>query len=234
MISFIVVDDSEKIRGRVKDIINCVMLENDFEYEIKDFSYFSKDLKQMIITKNPKVYILDIELANASSGLDIGKYIRSKDWDSELIYLTSHDKMFEKVFRSVYKVFDFIEKFDSMNKRLEEDLRKIVLKKWDKKKLVYINNRVNFEIYLDEINYIYRDTIERKAVVKTSNGNSFLINKNINELLIQLDNRFKQVHRSCIVNTDKVNLYNWAKGYFILDNNDKVDLLSKKYRFDNE
>ena len=105
---------------------------------------------------------------------------------------------------------------------------------WDKKKFVYSNRRVNFEIYFDEINYIYRDTIERKVVIKTCNGNAFFINKNMNEILDCLDERFRQVHRSCIVNTDKVNLYNWAKGYFILENNDKINLLSKKYRFEND
>ncbi len=234
MLTYVLVDDSEDIRKRVRSIVNDVMFKTETEYEIYEFSEFSKELEGIIKSKAPKIYILDIELKNGSSGLDIGKYVRMYDWDSELIYLTSHDKMFEKVFRNVYKVFDFIEKFDAMDKRLKNDLKKIVSREWDKKKFAYSNRRVNFEIYFDEINYIYRDTIERKVVIKTCNGNAFFINKNMNEILDCLDERFRQVHRSCIVNTDKVNLYNWAKGYFILENNDKINLLSKKYRFEND
>lgn len=234
MVTFVLVDDSENIRNRVKNIINKVMFDKDAEYNIHEFSNLTNDLKELIDDKSPKIFILDIELENGASGLDIGKYIRAKDWDSELIYITSHDKMFEKVFRTVYKVFDFIEKFDSMEKRLESDLRKIFTKKWDKKKFTYSNNRIKFEIFFDDIYYIYRDTIERKAVIKTGNGNTFLVNKNIADIFKELDGRFKQVHRSCIVNTDKVNLYNYAKGYFILDNNERVDMLSKKYKIEND
>lgn len=230
MLSFILVDSSNEARQKVKKIINSVMITNDIEYEVKEFSNLTSELKDIINTNSFKIYILAIGLDSSVSGIDVGKVIRQNDWDSELIYLTNHDNMFEKVFRSVYKVFDFIEKFDSMEKRVEKDIRKIVTRKWDKSKYIYSNNRVNFEIFLDEILYIYRDTVERKLVVMTTNGYTHKLNKNINELLKELDGRFRQVHRSCIVNTDKVNLYNWAKGYFVLDNNDKVDLLSKKYR----
>lgn len=234
VVLFVLVDDSEKMRQNVKQIINAVMLRTEINYEIKEFTHLDKNLKELIKSDSPKIYILDIELNDHCSGVDIGKYIRSRDLDSELIYLTGHDKMFEKVFRSVYKVFDFIEKFDSMDKRLETDIRKLIFKKWDKRKFVYTNSRVNYEVFLDEILYLYRDTIERKVVIKTTGGNTFLINKNINELVYELDERFRQVHRSCIVNTDKVHLYNWAKGYFVLENTDRVELLSKKYRFEED
>ena len=82
----------------------------------------------------------------------------------------------------------------------------------------------------DDILYLYRDTIERKIAIKTVNGNVFLVNKNINQIIEELDDRFIQVHRSCIVNKNRVNVYNWAGGYFILDTNEKVNMLSKKYK----
>ena len=184
----------------------------------------------VINNSNPKVYIMDIDLKSKVSGLDIGKYIRNYDWDSEIIYITSHDKMFEKVFRNIYKVFDFIEKFDSMEERFKNDINQILLRKWDKKKFVYSNNRISFEIYLDDILYLYRDTVERKVAIKTVKGNIFYVNKNINQIIEDLDERFLQVHRSCIVNKDKVNVYNWAKGYFMLDTGEKVNMLSKAYK----
>lgn len=232
MINFVLVDDDDSIRSKEKNVINKVLLGTDIDYDIKEFSTFSNDLKKYIDNNEPKIYILDIELGNTGSGLDIGKYIRNNDWDSELIYITSHDKMFERVFRSIFKVFDFIEKFDSLENRLETDLRKILLKKWDKAKFTYVNNRVNLEIFYNDIYYIYRDTIERKCVIKTGKGNIYYISKNLSDILEELDGRFAQVHRACIVNKDKVNLYNWSKGFFILDNNEKVEMLSKKYRID--
>lgn len=230
MLEFILVDDEKDMRDKERQVINDVLLKTDLSYEIREFSSLTKELKDVINSNSPKVYILDIDLNSKVNGLDIGKYIRNYDWDSELLYITSHDRMFEKVFRNIYKVFDFIEKFDSMEERLRNDLNQIVLKKWDKKKFVYSNSRVTFEIFLDDILYLYRDTVERKIAIKTVNGNVFLVNKNINQIIEELDERFIQVHRSCIVNKNRVNVYNWASGYFILDTNEKVNMLSKKYK----
>lgn len=230
MLEFILVDDEKEMRDKERQVINDVLLKTDIAYEIKEFSSLTKELKSVINSNNPKVYILDIDLNSKVNGLDIGKYIRNYDWDSELLYITSHDRMFEKVFRNIYKVFDFIEKFDSMEERLANDLKQIILKKWDKKKFIYSNSRVTFEIFLDDILYLYRDTVERKIAIKTVNGNVFLVNKNINQIIEELDERFIQVHRSCIVNKNRVNVYNWSGGYFILDTNEKVNMLSKKYK----
>ncbi len=230
MLEFILVDDEKDMRDKERQIINDILLKTDLSYEIKEFSSLTNELKNVIISNNPKVYILDIDLNSKVNGLDIGKYIRNYDWDSELLYITSHDSMFEKVFRNIYKVFDFIEKFDSLEERFKKDLNQIILKKWDKKKFVYSNSRVTFEIFLDDILYLYRDTVERKIAIKTATGNVFLVNKNINQIIEELDDRFIQVHRSCIVNKSRVNVYNWSSGYFILDTNEKVNMLSKKYK----
>ena len=230
MLQFILVDDEKIMRDKERQLLNEVLFSANVEYDILEYSHLTDELKTVINNSNPKVYIMDIDLNSKVSGLDIGKYIRNYDWDSEIIYITNHDKMFEKVFRNIYKVFDFIEKFDSMEDRFKNDINQILLRKWDKKKFTYSNNRISFEIYLDDILYLYRDTVERKVAIKTVKGNIFYVNKNINQIIEDLDERFIQVHRSCIVNKDKVNVYNWAKGYFVLDTGERVDMLSKTYK----
>ncbi len=230
MLQFILVDDEKIMRDKERKLLNEVLFSANIEYDILEYSHLTDELKTVINNSNPKVYIMDIDLNSKVSGLDIGKYIRNYDWDSEIIYITNHDKMFEKVFRNIYKVFDFIEKFDSMEERFKNDINQILLRKWDKKKFTYSNNRISFEIYLDDILYLYRDTVERKVAIKTVKGNIFYVNKNINQIIEDLDDRFIQVHRSCIVNKNKVNVYNWANGYFVLDTGERVDMLSKTYK----
>ena len=230
MLKFILVDDEKKIREYEKDIINRILFNKEIDYEILEFSSLDDKLKQTIKSSVPSVYIMDIDLNNKINGLEIGKYIRNYNWDSEIIYITSHDNMFEKIYRNVYKVFDFIEKFDSMEERLSFDINKIILKKWDKKKFKYSNNRISFEIYLDDILYLYRDTIERKVAVKTIEGTIYYVNRNIGQMLEELDDRFIQVHRSCIVNKDKVTLYDWKDGKFTLETGEVVNMLSKNFK----
>ena len=77
--------------------------------------------------------------------------------------------------------------------------------------------------------YIYRDTIERKLIIKTTN-NEFLVNMSIADILKKLDKRFSRCHKSCIINEDRVVEKNYSNSYFVTDTNDVVNLLSKKYR----
>ena len=67
-----------------------------------------------------KIYLMDLDLETSKvNGLDILREIREEDWDSEIIVLTNHDRMFETVHKEIYKTFDFIEKFDNLDKRLK-------------------------------------------------------------------------------------------------------------------
>ena len=163
--------------------------------------------------------------------MDILREIREDDWDSEIIVLTNHDRMFETVHKEIYKTFDFIEKFDDFEKRLKKDLKKIISKKYDNDKFVYNTRKISLQIFMKDIIYVYRDTVDRKLVLKTTN-NEFVVNLSINDILKQLDSRFKQCHRSCIINEDRITKKNYVEGYFITDTGETVHMLSKMFRED--
>jgi len=234
MIKFIVVDDEKHELERVEKIITNVIFKTETEYDIFKFTKYNTELEKIIKDNSvTKVYIIDIELDKNKSGLDIARQIRENDWDSEIIIITNHDRMFETVYKTIYKVFNFIEKFDNMESRLNADLKTIIRKTDDKKKFIYKNNKISLQIYLKDIMYIYRDTIERKLVIVTTN-NKYSVNMTIINILELLDKRFKQVHRACIVNDERVRLYNWNEGFFELDNTEKVYMLSKTFRKEDE
>lgn len=230
MIKIIIVDDDQKQCVLVKQIIKPLLFKYDETFRIISFSSFNSELQNLISDNSErKVFLLDIDLGKKITGINIAQIIRKKDWDSEIIFFTNHDHYFNKVYRSVFKVFDFIEKFDHMEDRLIIDLEKIFSHKHDNGMYKYKNNQINLTIYLKDILYIYRETDERKLIIKTTN-NKFKISKTFDEILSELDLRFKKVHRGCIVNTSRVSRYDWNNGDFILDTSEKVHLLSKKYK----
>lgn len=230
MIKFILVDDDHELSSKIVKIIEKKIFKINIEYCIERFSSYNHSLQKVIDDCSvQKVFILDINLGESISGLEIAKKIRKNDWDSEIIFITNHDKMFENVYRNIFKVFAFIEKFISLEERLEECIISIINQKSDFDKFCFSNSKIDIQIYYKDIIYIYRDTEDRKLIIKTTN-NKFIINMSIKDILKKLDNRFKQIHRACVVNTDRVNMYNWPKGYFILDTNEKVDMCSKKYK----
>ena len=230
MLKIIVVDDETEEHTRVRKIIKPLL----FKYEeLTDpifFDGYNDELKSIIKdTSERKIYLLDINLGTKITGLNIASLIREEDWNSEIIFLTNHDNYFEKVYRNIFKVFDFIEKFDNLPDRLTEDLELILNKDYDNAMFTFKNNQVNLKLFLKDILYISRDTVERKLIIKTTH-NAFKINKTLEEMLTELDERFEQVHRSCIVNTARLSKYNLSTGYFRLDTSEKVALLSNKYK----
>jgi DNA-binding LytR/AlgR family response regulator len=116
-----------------------------------------------------------------------------------------------------------------MDTRLQKDLEVIYRKNYDNKMFKYSNNNVSLQLFYRSIKYLYKDKESRKVVVVADNV-TYTICLNLNEALNMLDDRFKMVHRCCIVNTNRVIEYNWSKGYFVLDTLESVNFLSRKYK----
>lgn len=230
MIKFVIVEDEKDSTKQIKEVINKIKYKIEQEVKTYEFTEFNKNLANMIDNVDERtIYVLDIELKNSKSGIEIASMIREKDWNSEIIFITNHDKMFETVYRNVYNVFDFIEKYHDMDKRLYNDFKTILKQNVDKKMFSYKGRNVDLEIYLNSILYIYRDKEDRKLIIVTDSS-TFTISMGVKEILEMLDERFKMVHRACIVNTDKVSAYDWNNSKVILTDGRQVDFLSKKYR----
>ncbi len=232
MIKFILVEDDKDNINVVKDIIRKVTFDNDEEISIETYTKFCSGLEKEINNiSERKVYVLDIELEGNKSGIQIAELIRVNDWESQIIFMTNHDKMFETVYRKVYEVFDFIEKFHNFKERLTKDLQLILSRDFNNKMFIYKSRNVDLNIYLKNILYIYRDKEERKVVIVTDN-NKFTVAIGVQDIMKYLDKSFVMVHRACVVNKKRVQKYNWSGKYFVLDNGDRVDMLSKKYKKD--
>ncbi len=224
MIRFVIVDDEIDEIKHIEKLISEVVTEDK---EIISFTEVDALLKHEIQNvEMRKIYILDIELGNKMSGISLAKKIRDVDYESEIIFITNHDKMFESAHRSVYEIFDFIEKFHDFDKRLKKDLKEILKRNFDTKMLSYKgSNGADLCIFYRELLYIYRDKEERKLIVVVKH-NRYKVNMSIKEMLGKLDDRFVQCHRSCIVNKNVVQEWNYKENYFTLTNGDKVYLLS--------
>ena len=229
---FIVVEDERDAQEKIKKLLRKISVQTQIDLEIEYFKNYDEKLqKEIDNTLYPKIYIMDIELDGEVSGMEVAEKIRDNDWDSEIIFVTTHDKFFDKVHRQILEVFDFIEKFQDMENRLEKDIKLILSKKADKKLLKIKGNHADVEIYMRNILYILRDKEERKSIIYTDTDDvTFKVSNSLIDLLDRLDSRCVQTHKSCIANKNRMVERNYAKGYFILDNGKKVDYLSRKYR----
>lgn len=226
MINFVVCEDEVKFRKNTRQIIDKIFMKNKIEYEIEEFDRFSDKLDKTINNSvNNKIYLLDINLNGNVSGIDIARKIRKVDWNSVIIFVTSHSEMWRDVITAKVMALDYISKFDECDKNIEKAIKKAIGKVNDKKVITFNANHVTHKIYTDDIFYISKLPIEKKCLIKTTYGD-IVVSRKLCELALLLEPKFYMVHRSCIVNTAKITSVNWGKATIRFNNSETIDMLA--------
>lgn len=230
MIKIVLIGNDERNYAVVKRIIS----ELDFLYKNElsfiHFSSVNKNLKDEI-SKNDykKIYLINIDFTNKNARYDLVKYIRQNDWYSEIILLRNNDAILDCEWQNIHNIFDIIEVNKNYDNLIKDDLRLILGHNCYGHSFNYKNRDINLNIYFEKILYIYRDTGQRKVVVVTDN-NLYTLNTDLKSTMKLLDERFKQVHRACVVNAMRTEKFDWSNNSFTLDNGDEINMLSKHYR----
>ena len=155
MIKFIVCDDIKEFRLKIKDFINDVLVGSKLEYDVIQFEKYDKDFAKLIKDDGAaKIYILDIELKEGISGIDIARRIRKVDWNSIIIMVTSHNELGYDALKAQIMLLDFISKYDNCEKNLKRVLKKAIKQIDSKKVIAYEYLGVAYRVYLDDIIYV--------------------------------------------------------------------------------
>ena len=229
MINVIICDDNEKDRKNIKQAVQNYMTKNKVEYDIHLCDDYNKKFYEIVQSKMPfKIYLLDIETPS-KSGIDVAREIRRKDIDSVIIFLTAHEELGNIVLKNDLLFLSFINKFDDFENRLNNSLNKALDLLKQKNTIRFSDRSVLYTININDILYITKESFESKTIIKTD-YTEFKVNKPMHEIISMLDDRFKQTHRACYVNLDRVVKIDKIKRVITFDNNEMTDLLSEKYR----
>lgn len=230
MVNFIVCDDNKEDVKKVTDIIDNVMMSNESGYKKHIYYDYNEKFDQEIIqSKLPnKIYILDIQ-TTSRSGIDVARDIRKHDVNSIIIFLTGFNELGMNILNDELMILTFINKLDNSQERLRSALKK-ALGILDVKNILRFNDHgVIYTIPSEDILYITRDSVERKCIIKTE-YNDFKVKKTLTELLSILGKEFKETHRSCIVNMNRVIKIDKKKRLITFDNGETTDLISDGFR----
>jgi len=226
MVKFVIYDDEKSFRNNIKESITNVMSELDIEYKIEEFDKYNNKMMKTINDDSSKIYIMDIEIPGGMSGIDVARRIRTKDWNSIIILVTSHVDMGYEALKAQIMLLDFISKFNDCKDSLEKTVKKAINKIDNKKVLIFENSEMTYKVYTDDIIYILKDSIDRKCIIKTD-YNEITVSETITSLSNMLDSRFFLSHRSCIVNTEKITMIDWKNGIVYFQNGDTIDYLAR-------
>ena len=110
---FVICDDEKLFRSTIKKVIDKLLINSDDYYHVSEFEKFDSSFKKLINNKQSKIYILDIEIKDSISGIDIAREIRKKDWDSIILLVTSHNELGYQALKAQIMLLDFISKYDN-------------------------------------------------------------------------------------------------------------------------
>ena len=92
-----------------------------------------------------------------------------------------------------------------------------------------VEHNVTYNINLDDILYITKDSVERKTIIVTNYG-EIKTSKSLKEVIDMLDDRFIQTHRACYINNDKVSAIDKTNKTIMFKDNTTTDLLSDRFK----
>lgn len=223
---FVICDDEKLFRSSIRKVIDRVFINNDDYYKITEFSGFDSNFKKKIDASSPKIYILDIEFKDSISGIDIARQIRKNDWESIIIFVTSHNELGYQALKAQIMLLDFISKYDDFENNLEIAIKKSISLINSKKTIKFDVDGISYIIHLNDILYIEKDTVDRKCIIKTT-YTEIAVNKTLHYMIDNLDDRFYLCHRSCLVNTDKIRKIDWKDNIIYFEDGSFTALLSR-------
>ena len=232
MLNFVVRKNKKEFREVIIKEIEKFMMNYDVNYEVYQFETYDEDFEKVARSDlGFKVYFFDIKTKNGS-GLDAARFIREEleDWNSIIVIVTAFaEYRYEALSNRLY-LLDFISKFDNCKAKIKEIL-KIIYKNYNSREkcLSYEYNYTFYKIELKNIIFIEKEQDSKRCIIYTTYG-TFKAPFTLVSMAKQLDKRFLKVHKSLILNTDKISTYNTKENEVVFSNGMSTNLISRSGR----
>lgn len=223
MLNIIICENNKNYKLRTYDIINQYMMKTNIKYKIKTYENYNTSLKQFIKKPNDghNIYILDIELDNDDSGIDIANDIRTHDYDSIIILETGYTELMSEAQKLRLNILDYVYKTINYDKNMLE-LIELSLDIFNLKKTIKFRiDKIDYNIKYEDVYYIETDSLERICIVHTNNE-KYEVKKPLNYFEKQINSYFCKINRGCIVNTLNIFKCDYDKNIIKFNNNEII------------
>ena len=223
MLNFVLCDDNLNIIKKLKEMLEIIFLKNNIDAAITLVTDDPNKVLEFEQKNDVDVLILDINLNDKMSGLDLAKQIRKNNKNVYIIFSTGHLEY--SLIAYTVKTFDYLPKPITLE-RLEITVNRLLddIDSKSQHQFVKLNNKTI--INEKEINYIRRDGM--KLVFCTKAG-EFEAYSSFTKLAPTLPNNFVRCHKSYIVNTENITNINSNHSKIIFDDNSYCDI-GPKYK----
>ena len=226
MINIIICDDNKRDASSVEKIVRDYCKKMD--YKIYVYNDYDKNFIKIVEADlENKIYLLDIETPSMS-GIDVARLIRKNDYSSVIIFFSGHDDLSRVIAKKNLMALNFINKFDNLKDNLKSSLDLAFSVVGKKRRVKFYSNGVIYNIDVEKILYITRDTLSRKSLIICDNA-TYELSISLKKIASELNNDFIQTHRACFVNRNRIKFFDFKNMCITFDNMVNTTLVSKRY-----
>lgn len=215
MIDIFVCEDNYKQLNEIVSYINNYVLIENLDMELKlatsDPYRILNYLEKNDIEKS--LYFLDIGLSSDIDGIELAKKIRKNDFDSKIVFITTHSEMVFLTFKYQIEALDYILKDfpDEIQGKVTRaiDLCNEQFQKKESKSEEYYQIKTGDQlksVKISDILFFESSPVPHKVIVHLMNG-QFEFYNTMKEIEAE-NEKFFRCHKSYVVNVDNVESIN--------------------------
>ena len=223
MLNFVICDDSQNTVNRISKMLESIFIRNSLDGQIVFSSTQSTDLLNYVKNHPINVAVLDIDLKDNTSGLEIAEKIRKQNKGIYLIFITGHLEFGLVAYR--YKTFDYIAKPLTLERLEETILRLFDDISEDNNKYIKLDNDKTI-IPENNIRFIKKDGMK---LVFHTDTRDYVTYNSFNKIQSTLPSQFVRCHKSYIVNLNKITDINMSNSTISFTSKDKC-YIGPKYK----
>lgn len=222
MLNFVICDDNLNIANKLAQMLESLFIKHNFDAQIILKTSSPEEVLNYSTNNKVDVLLLDINLHNDISGLQIAERIRTVNKKVYIIFTTGHLEYVMLAYK--VKTFDYLAKPITLD-RLEETIIRLFNDMYNNPTMyVKIDNK-NTLMNPKSINYIEKDGM--KLIFHTCNQ-KYVTYNSFTKIENCLPENFIRCHKSYIVNIDNIN--NIVSNNKILFDNKEHCFIGPKYK----
>jgi len=220
MINFVICDDNLAISNKLAQMLESLFIKHNYDAQILCKTSSPEEVLNYVSACD--VFLLDINLHDNISGLQLAEKIRIKNKKAYIIFTTAHLEYVMVAYK--VKTFDYLAKPITLE-RLEETTLRLFNDMYDNPtKYIRIDNK-NTLINPENVNFIEKDGMK---LIFHSADKEYISYNSFNKIQNCLPENFIRCHKSYIVNIN--NIENIVCNNQIMFNNDEKCFIGPKYK----
>ncbi len=240
MIGIYLCDDEEAIRHQIQTALEWKICVENYDMKVMCSAANAQELLAAAENEKRGIYFLDVELNDREwDGFRLGQELRRRDPHCTLVYITGYGDLAWRTFQYHLEAFDYIVKEQeqigpSVSQCLEEIHERLLAERQDPaEKFTLRTGDTVRHVPLNDILFFETASIPHHVLLHTSNSRMDFLGS-LNELEIQLGDRFIRIHRAYLVAVEKIEAIDlkhnklWAGGHeCLLSRTGKAELRKK-------